>query len=149
MFLWGSCSTGTMVRKGERTEGNPVTGGVLRVTSGAAGDIYVEALEELPAEAKERLTDPEVLEQLPAEAQERLTSEGGREGLTEGWGALWPFVVGSCRISYSPEPIIAGWRFSPRCIDDDCVFGCTRVSIRQFGLQGEYYTYTCVCGPVA
>src|SRR5215208_39963 len=126
-------------------EGNPITGRVLRVTRGTAGEVYVEALEELPAEAQKRLTDPEVLEQLPEEVQKRLT-KGAREGLEQPSAALSPFL-GSCRITYSPEPIIAGWRIAPRCIDDGCVAGCQLASIRVFGLEGEKYIYTCVCGP--
>jgi hypothetical protein len=128
-------------------EGDPITGRVLRVTRGTAGEVYVEALEELPAEAQKRLTDPEVLEQLPEEVQKRLT-KGAREGLEQPSAALSPFL-GSCRITYSPEPIIAGWRIAPRCIDDGCVAGCQLASIRVFGLEGEKYIYTCVCGPVA
>jgi hypothetical protein len=128
-------------------EGNPITGRVLRVTRGTAGEVYVEALEELPEEAQERLTDPEVLAQLPEEAQERLT-EGAREGLEQPSVALAPFL-GSCLITYSPEPIIAGWRIAPRCIDDGCLLGCQLASIRVFTLEGEKYIYTCVCGLVA
>jgi len=136
-----------MVRKGERTEDNPVTGGVLRVTSGTVGEVYVEALEELPAEAQERLTAPEVLAQLPAKSQDRL-AEGVREGLEQPSATLSPFL-GSCLITYCPEPIIAGWRIAPRCQDDGCVFGCQLASIRIFTLEGEKYIHTCVCGPVA
>jgi hypothetical protein len=115
-------------------EDNPITGKVLRVTRGTAGEVYVEALEELPEEAQERLTAPEVLAQPSA--------------------ALSPFL-GSCRITFSPEPIIAaepiiaGWRIAPRCIDDGCFGGCQLASIRVFTLEGEKYIHTCVCGPVA
>jgi hypothetical protein len=134
-------------------EDNPITGKVLRVTRGTAGEVYVEALEELPEEAQERLTAPEVLAQLPEEAQERLTV-GVREGLAQPSAALSPFL-GSCRITFSPEPIIAaepiiaGWRIAPRCIDDGCFGGCQLASIRVFTLEGEKYIHTCVCGPVA
>lgn len=137
-------------------EANPITGRVLRVTRGTAGEVYVEALEELPAEAQKRLTHPEVLAQLPEEAQKRLT-EGVREGLEQPSAAL-SSLSGSCLITYSPEPIIAaepsiaGWSIAPRCIDDGCFGGCTLASIRVFAFDdypSEKYIYTCVCGPVA
>jgi hypothetical protein len=111
-------------------EDKPITGRVLKVTRGTAGEVYVEALEELPEEAQERLT------------------EGAREGLEQPSVALAPFL-GSCLITYSPEPIIAGWRIAPRCIDDGCLLGCQLASIRVFTLEGEKYIYTCVCGLVA